>query len=1677
MAEIQIKVLLNTTAYDASVTKVKNDLQALESKTFSIKFKAEGLDGISKTALQAAQAQAQATKATESRIRAEAQLKLQIEKNSQAENQLEMQRSRERAAASRAAAEVAKTGRVTDQTIRGTSNSIKQVDDNLKSAKDSADYFKKSGLTAFEEQSKAVDEFNKKLARIGQVIKTAAAAMLVKGLKDAVTEMKAVDAELINTAKATGASSEKMKELEQGAYRLAEAYGHTASEVLTAETAFARAGYGDKIEQMAELNLLTQNAGDLSSEEASSFLLAADAAFGYEGNVQKLTAVLDGMNEVSNKNATDMSKMAEGMTVAGSVFASAGESAQTFTAMLGTATAATQRSGSEMARGLRTIFMNIRQIKGETEDGELIDGESIANAAKALREFAGIDTMANGELRKGSEILAELAGKWDTLSDVQKSAIAQNVAGVRQANILLALMDNWGTYEKMMAEYANAAGSAMQENERYLEGWQAKTDKLSAAWTKFVANTVSSDFIKGLLDISTKFLNVSGSIGTVTAAMGGLIVAFKAAKIVDTVKTAFVGLGAALKGAAGGLTSFISIAGIAITAMSVLAQVHANWRAERSSDSAEAVKQAEETISKQEQLNDLIAQYRELAGDSGIGTDTAKQEQARAIQEQIVDLVGDQATGIDLVNGALETQLGILNNIAGKYADMALDDLQAAANTSAQALSKSMNDTFTSIGRMGFGDQNLSDYVKGLQYIKEVNSGNGTMFKFFDANSLEEQVQAVKELKELRNYMQDNGMESYGLYASVNEQLAEYTTLVNNATEAREAYLQQQIKIKALEKGGLTDKNIDDAAWEVRLAENASVWEAERIDNAAAALKGYTTENQKVASGAGETSDALETETESAKRLQEETAKYQKQLEVLKKAQKEENETGLITADTFEEIKDAGVEVGDYYVDELTGNIKMADGATQDLIDTTQEWLDTYGNTDPMDAWEKGLERAQNAIARFKKELQETGERGDTLSDMQSSYSSAMGLYGAGKYGSREFQGFLEVFLSDAKKNELGNNAQKWGEFAFNEFNKGLMESSDTVDAMDYLSQNFEKNFGNMEQAGASFVKNTDGSISMFIDDMDRLVEVTGISENFWSAFKDSLDQYNTDIIQKENQKAVESVQDLSTATEETETDKTVEIDASEAVTATEQVNGLGDAIAAIPRNVNIRFSISNGSNSFYGKNNLNLTKFSANAEGTDNSPGGMALVNELGPELISENGRAYIANGGEPAIVRLQPGAVVLNHIQTQKALGNTDGFGEINAYAGGTLWNWVKGLVGTVPGKNSSKNTNKSSGSKASKNTAADASTKEDDPWKIVEDYYNYSKDLADRAKDHLDYLVDKIQNEWDDLKEPLDDQIDALERVNDQLDRQTTLLERERDKLTKPLQDQIDAMNDAKDIQDEQLELAEKQKAVEEARAELQNAQNERTIRYFNTEKGQWEWMADKKRVQDAQDAITSAEKDLADYEYELQIKALERQVSSIEDDYQKKLDAIEEQQTANEDRIYDLEQQLQDMEDYYKAQMKPLEKQIETMERQMADYAELWAQIAITQDLPEGDLNAAINRLGNLTPEQKQSIRDIIEGVKKIPNGSGTESASSSAGEVASSIQPGKGTWESALSQIGATVDGKTMHVYGDGATVYNTITNNDSHNVSYTINGVTVQGDPSKMTISDLLESTGIYAGE
>ena len=336
---------------------------------------------------------------------------------------------------------------------------------------------------------------------------SAAINLVVKGFKEAFSEMKAVDSEMVNIRKVTGFTADEMERLSKNAYSLASKYGRGASGVLSAETVFARAGYTDQIEQLGELSLLLQNVGDLQADDAAKFVVATDIAYKLGGSYEKLMTVIDGLDNITNKNATDMQKMTEGMTVAGSVFAESGESIQMFAALLGTATANTQRSGSEMARGLRTILMNLRQIRGETEDGELINGESIAAASKALKDYANISTMENGKLRKASDVLDDLAAKWKTLDETQQSAIAEAVAGKRQANVLMALMGDWESVQKMMQEYENSAGTAARENAMYMESWAAKTEQVKAAWTELVNNITSTDAIKSGLDLIVSALN------------------------------------------------------------------------------------------------------------------------------------------------------------------------------------------------------------------------------------------------------------------------------------------------------------------------------------------------------------------------------------------------------------------------------------------------------------------------------------------------------------------------------------------------------------------------------------------------------------------------------------------------------------------------------------------------------------------------------------------------------------------------------------------------------------------------------------------------------------------------------------------------------------------------------------------------------------------------------------------------------------------------------------------------------------------------------------------------------------------------------------------------------------------------------------------------------------------
>lgn len=463
---------------------------------------------------------------------------------------------------------------------------------------------------------------------------------------------------------------------------------------------------------------------------------------------------------------------------------------------------------------------------------------------------------------------------------------------------------------------------------------------------------------------------------------------------------------------------------------------------------------------------------------------------------------------------------------------------------------------------------------------------------------------------------------------------------------------------------------------------------------------------------------------------------------------------------------------------------------------------------------------------------------------------------------------------------------------------------------------------------------------------------------------------------------------------------------------------------------------------------------------GTRDYPGGKSVVNEKGPELISANGRAFIANNGAPTIVDLPKGAVIFNaeetrHITAGKGIPPAGIYGNYEAPwdplgsdKGGSDLGLPEGFGVTIRSKRSPKKKGGGGGGTPVDNT---------DYWAIIEAHYKDITETADNAVDNLKYQIEILKNAWDDEKEPLDDQIDALKELNDLIDRQITLLERERDKLTDPLQDEIDALNAAKDIQDDQLELAERQKAVEEARAELQNAQNERTIRFFNKETGHWEWMADQERIRKAQEALENAQKSLSDFEYDLHIKDLERQIDDIESDYQSKIDALEQDVTDNEDTIYDLNQQLKELQRKYDALINPLEDEQEDRERSIAAAENAWANILFARrEGVEGDLANAIAHEGETGAQAGNTINEMKADLDVI------------AKAYASSQK--NNTLASLGIQFGATPTGSA----GGTTNVAGSMT--DSHNQTIIINGITLPASAAYKSLMEIAGDLAIYAG-
>lgn len=116
---------------------------------------------------------------------------------------------------------------------------------------------------------------------------------------NSVSELKEIDSILTEISKTSNLTNSQIQELGANSFEKASQWGRTATDYLLGVQEMSRSGYyGEQAEKMAQTSILAQAAGDLDADMANSYLLASNAAYQYQGNVEKLNALLDGQNMI-----------------------------------------------------------------------------------------------------------------------------------------------------------------------------------------------------------------------------------------------------------------------------------------------------------------------------------------------------------------------------------------------------------------------------------------------------------------------------------------------------------------------------------------------------------------------------------------------------------------------------------------------------------------------------------------------------------------------------------------------------------------------------------------------------------------------------------------------------------------------------------------------------------------------------------------------------------------------------------------------------------------------------------------------------------------------------------------------------------------------------------------------------------------------------------------------------------------------------------------------------------------------------------------------------------------------------------------------------------------------------------------------------------------------------------
>ena len=192
-------------------------------------------------------------------------------------------------------------------------------------------------------------------------------------------------------------------------------------------------------------------------------------------------------------------------------------------------------------KGIRTIALRLTGTKEAAEEleemgedtSDMIMSQSkmrdlIMNATRvASNNYQGFDIQDElGRYKSTYEIMLGLAQIWDEIQqadfktgDNRQNLLLESIAGKNRASIAASILQNPKTLQSVYEDSSTkAAGSAMEENQKYLDSISGHLAKLQNAWQELWANAANRDIINMFIDLGTTILNVINEVGGLQSA-------------------------------------------------------------------------------------------------------------------------------------------------------------------------------------------------------------------------------------------------------------------------------------------------------------------------------------------------------------------------------------------------------------------------------------------------------------------------------------------------------------------------------------------------------------------------------------------------------------------------------------------------------------------------------------------------------------------------------------------------------------------------------------------------------------------------------------------------------------------------------------------------------------------------------------------------------------------------------------------------------------------------------------------------------------------------------------------------------------------------------------------------------------------------------------------------------